>query len=222
MPKEYIRQVMIIGSIPRLGQVIVFDDMEDLIKWTKDGNTGDFDVTKDTGKAYNGDASLKIETRATSPADGDWCLAERFCYLQIGKRYSIEFLFMTLNTTNVQYVEFDGRWQDGATFHDPYIRYDAQANKWQYRDSAQAWQDIPGGSQNLASNCWHRVKLVVDRDLKQYISFNCNALEVNLAGISYYSLPSALTEAFDPRIRLENNGAAQAILYVDDVLIRAE
>ena len=186
MGEEYVRRLMILGSVPNLGPVILYDDMEGYFKWVVGGTVGDRVCEKDATECYNDSNSLRIVSRATGATEGDLISAARNTYQRAGQRYRLELLHRETGDNDAKLVRFYVYVSDGTHTHYIDVRYDAVNHKWQYKDTAGDWQDVSGGSQNLHPTGWHRLLLEWDESTQKYIRLVSDGLEVEQVRMKQY------------------------------------
>lgn len=220
MGEEYKRDISIVGMIPTLGPIVLFDDMEGLLKWDKDGTGTGYDVTKDDTVAYYGNSCLKMVTRAATPGVNDQVQAKRRLYQMPPGRYRVEMIFMCPDWSKVGKIEvYSQAWTAVGTWVAA-MQYDGSTNKWMYNDSGGEFAEVPGGSQNLkCANAWHRMAFEYDRIKGEYIRLTSDSLEIDLRGVGMYTDGGAAEEH---RIWIIGYTAiaAQATLYLDNVLVK--
>jgi hypothetical protein len=219
MGQEYLRRIMVLGSVPSLGPVMLFDDIEDLFKWTGAGTGADFVVEKSATVAYNGSASLHVKTRATAPAANDVVNAYRDLFQRPGKRYSVECLFRFEVEASTKYVTWYFTVWDGATKHEISVRYDVVNQIWQYMDSAGSYQDITGSDQRLNNVAWHRMSFEVDEVKKEYRKLVSDSGEFSLADLSYKSAANTDPIRMRALVEVTANSADKPDAYFDDFLV---
>lgn len=218
MGQEYIRRELILGSVPNLGPVILSDDMEGLFKWTGTGNVG-FTAEKSTTVAYNGSASMHLKTRVAGAAANDWVNALRDVCHRPGMRYSFECLFQLGVTGDTKEIIFSIGMRNGTVKHVVRLCYDSQNDKWCYWNSAGAYADIPGGSQDLFGGSWHRLLFDFDENKGQYLRMICDGLEISLIGLAYQVAADANPVWGYCEVWLVAQAATPPELWIDDVLV---
>jgi len=222
MGKPYVRQVEVVGLVEELGTVLLFDDIEDLFKWIGSGTGTDWIVEKSTTEAFSGSASLHIKTKATSPAAGDNVSAVRKFALSIGKKLSLEFRFRYVSKTYVDSVVCGFGFYDGANYHRGWFRYLPPEGKWQYMKSDGTYEDIPGGTQALHQDGWHRLRVILDFEKDEYVLFQSNDLLVDMTGKKLRVTPSTTDIYTFVSLTVWAETAARAESYFDDVLCKEE
>lgn len=219
MGKEYIRQIMILGSVPSLGPVMLFDDMEDLFKWVETGTAGDTVFEKIATVAYNGSASLHMKSRTTFAAALDTITGSRLLFQRPGKRNRLELLFRIEVNADCKWLSLGCSTKDGTNLNIARLRYDVANTKWLYLNSASGYTDVPGGSQGLLQAGWHRVLLEWDEANAKYKRMVCDALEVDMSAIAIPQSADATPQNMQVNITLTTIGAAATEGYFDDVLV---
>jgi len=222
MGKPYVRQVEVVGLVERLGTIILFDDFEDLFKWDTSGTGTDWIAEKSTLVAYNGDASLHLKTKATTPTAGDKVRAARATYVPIGKKVSLECFFRFETQTNEDYLCWVMRFYDGSIMHEGMIRYLPPENKWQYLNSANVWTDVPGGAQTLREARFHRLKWMIDFDKNEYVMLQSDDLIIDLTGTKSRTVTSTVESYLAAMLEISAETAAQAEAYMDDFFLKEE
>lgn len=219
MGDEYIRRIMVLGSVPTLGPVMMFDDMEDLFKWTEGGNLGDSTFEKSATVAYNGSACLHMKSRTTNLASADVIAAERTLYERPGKRYRFEMLWRWEVTANCEKMTVRSKVYDGSDVHYVYLLYQVQLGKWKYTNSAGADIDVPGGAQSLNVGTFHRLLLEWDQNLQKFVRMISDGMEIDMSTLSYQKSTSGAAQRHHLAIELAVLAAAPVEGYVDDVLV---
>lgn len=219
MGEEDIRRIMILGSVPTLGPVMLSDNMEDLLKWTESGSGGDTVFEKCTTLAYNGSACLHMKTRTTNAVEGDVVIASRFSFQRPGKRYRFECLFKHVMDAATKELFFQIYVYDGTNYHNSILKYVVAGPKWQYYTTGGAYVDVPGGSQFLAEEGWHRFLVEVDNHLGEYIRFVCDGLEIPMSGLPYRKGASAQAVKMFVILEAMAGVSPPADAYFDDVLV---
>jgi hypothetical protein len=219
MGEEFIRRVMILGSVPSLGPVVLFDDMEGLLKWAKADGAGDSVIEKSGTVAYNGSYSLHFKSRTTGATAGDVIAAYRKVHQRPGKRYRLELLWMPDSATGVTFTSFEVQIFDGVNVSLVRLRWDIVLAKWQYWNSAGAWADVTGGAQNLQVNQFHRLAFEWDQNSGKYLGMVSDALEVDLSALDFQQSASAGAQEFDFRVSLIAGSIPPGEVYLDDVLV---
>lgn len=223
MGKEYEKKVTVLGSVPSLGPVVLFDDMEDLFKWVAGGTAGDRVVEKSTTVAYNGAASLHIKSRTTDAAENDSIEAERYCYQRPGKRYRLELLWKFAAAATAKRMEFNIGINNGTNFFGATLWYLVAEKKWQMKvgtgDGTAGQVDVTDGAQELAENQWHRLVMDFDESSQEFLAMVSDGLEADLSGNALYWATNAAAVKVLVEFRGVNAGAAPASYYFDDVLV---
>jgi len=219
MGEEYIRRVMVLGEVPSLGPVIVFDDIEDLLKWAKGEGVGDSVFEKDITYAYNGSACLHMKTRTTDAAALDQIDAHRFVAERPGRRYRYEIFWRFPDRAKTLEVWFDSEIVGAGNIYRAGVQYLPNANVWAYQDAGGTFVQVPGSAQKLEPLGWHRLTFEFDLSKEKYIKMVSDGLEIDMKDLALYSVSSDLGHYMKVFVRLVTSGAAAAEMYFDDVLV---
>jgi len=219
MGEEYIRRIMVLGSVPSLGPVILFDDIEGLLKWVASGTGTGYVVEKLTTAAYNGSACLHVKTRTVGASADDIVVATRSFFRRPGLRYRVESLFEILVNSNCKLCDFEVYLYDGTARHAPGVRYDVVNQKWQYRTGIATYTDVPGGSQNLEGADWHRVLFEFDEARGVLTRLICDGLELSGLNLGYYRSSAVGGVYCLLNLSIGSVSTTPPEAYFDDVLV---
>jgi len=222
MGKAYVRQVEVIGLVERLGRVLLFDDLEDLFKFVGSGTGIDWVVEKNTTVAFNGSASLRMKTKATTPTAGDYVEAWRRAPTPYGKKLSLECLFRFETLTNEDYIQFTLSWSSEVGLIRARVRYDPIEKKWIYEAEDGTYKDVPNGAQRLYHKTFHRLRVLADFDKREYVSLQCNDLLIDMTGIKLRYSAGVFDSRMGVVFATAAETSAQAEAYIDDILVKEE
>lgn len=219
MGEEYRRQVVVLGSVPALGPVALYDNLEGTFKWIAGGTAGDGVVERLAGAAFNDSYGLHCKSRVTSAAAGDTVFGLRYFPPRSSLKYRLDALFELVDSTKFSFLDFLIYLDDGVNFWKAGLYYDAFNNLWKYFNSAGGWSEISGGAQTLITAAWNRIELELDTRTGKYVSMACNGLVVDLTALSMQT--GATSGAAQGWVSIDGAtvGAAACEFYVDDVLI---
>lgn len=219
MGEEFLRRIMVLGSVPSLGPVVLFDDMEDLLKWVETGTGGDSVFEKSATVAYNKAASLHMKSRTTDAAEDDTVTANRYCYARPGNRYRFEVIYTTENVAACKSLDFRIQYYDGTNLHDVLVRYNSSLAKWQYMNTGGTFSDFSGGTQQLDQDAWHRVLFEVDLDSGEITRLVSDGLELSGLELGIYESASATAQHVVVSMTGTTAGGAACEHYFDDLLV---
>lgn len=219
MGKEYVREIVVLGSVPSLGPVALFDDMEGLFKWIAGGTAGDRVVEKSTADCYNGTYALRCKSRVTGAALGDAVSASRYFPPCVSLKYQEDFLFRLVESSFFDTLTVNNMVDNGVIQRTAGVRYDRTNGLWRYYDVNAVWTAIPGGGQYFYSGKWNRVVVKFDMRTGKYISLSSNGLFLDMSSLSMR--PATTTGWSFGIITIDGvtDGVDPCEFYVDDVLI---
>jgi len=221
MAKEYTRRVHVISQIPFPAEPILADNFEGAFEWVGGGSGTDWELTKSADYAVSKNYSMKMITKATTPAVGDLVQARRYPILIPSRYIDLSFAFRPeygSGTLARIYAIFDiTNTLDGKRFR-YYMRIDAKAGKLQMETASGVWTDIKT-IKPPADGCWNKFRMIVDQKDKKITYFETGnaVIEVNKPA---YQVGTPNVYYADLIIGIETRTADRATLYVDDVLIR--
>lgn len=219
MGEEYLRQVLIMGLVPVLGPVVVYDDMEDLLKWTKGGTGGDDSLALDAALAYNDNKSLQLKTRATAGVEDDFVTATRSVIQRPGERYAVELLWRFDVTARLKGFSVEMVLYDGVEYHRCGVKYDMDNGIWMYSDGLTSWANIIGSDQAAAASAWHRLRFEFDKSRAKMITIVADGLEIDLTEYTYFSATSSTSSEAQLIIRVTAKTTTEPSVNIDDVMV---
>lgn len=219
MGKEYTREILVLGQVPHLGPVALYDDIEDYLKWIKANGVGDSVLEKSQTLVYNGDYGLHIKSRTTAAAEDDFVSGYRLLYQRPGRRYRFECLFVPDAIAAVKLIYFKLLISDGVLQHQVFVSMDRASGKWTYKSSGGGTADFPGGDQALVADSYHRVLFEWDESKKQITRLVCDGLELSGLELDYYTTASAAAVSMRVDVGLQAGASPPGEIYVDDVLV---
>lgn len=219
MTKEYEREITVMGSVPSLGPVILFDDVEGTYKWGDWGTGGDFVNEKQGVIVYNGSNAGHVKSRTTGAAENDQQEARRAIFQRPGKRYAAECLWIPDAAVQADLFRFGLLFYDGSVLHEVHVAYSASGNYWLYMSLGGTEQLIPGSSQTLQQNVWQRVRFEVDQEKGFLTRLVSGALDLTGLELPYQRSASAGALQAVVKVGLRAGSAPPGEIYFDDVLV---
>lgn len=221
MGEEYKRDITVIATIPRLGPIELYDDMEDLLKWEMSGTGVDYAVTKDAALSYNQDAALKLVTRPADCAEGDTVMAYRSLFQMPPGKRRMELIWQSPDMSLIKYLAIDSYNYDGVNINAAGLRYGTVLKSWSRLGEAGAFVPLEGSGQDLlGDSVWHRLVMEYDRSNHKYIRMISDNMEMDLSEWGSYRTLSGNEVEHLVEIAIFTAGAAQATAYIDDVMVK--
>ncbi len=219
MSKEYTRRLSILGSIPRHGPIVFFDDFEDLLKWVFTATGADFIAELYTNLALYGNQSLHLKTRTTGTADGDSVIADVFISMHDSQTLKLTAPFRITSLTDLEFIGIQFSLFDGTNENRAGIFYYGNTPDLRYWDATGNRVPITGSGQTLRADIWHTFHLLVDMSSGSYISAGVNQNIFSLAGVPFLESADATNSSLKVSLRIEAAGATPAEAYFDEFLI---
>jgi len=198
------------------GDILFTDDFgAGLQRWTGSAASANSSVTLSASEALYGGYSVALLAAAEIGGAAQMALELPYPYASV---LGVEFrVYLPTYLTRFQ---VDCYKYDGTNVHNGSLRYEASTTKLQYRDSANAWQDLRTGvTLHGLTKVFGVWKLVADFDTDHYRRSLVN---------NYYDDMSALAlrhaaDASTPRLRilltLDGDESNEGIAYVDVVVV---
>lgn len=228
MGREYERTTKVISTIPQPVGTYLFDDFEPtLFKWKGSARNASGAFARDTAQAFNGEASMKLDTGATSPASGDWVRCFRDIASAPVKKVRASMLILQTVQTASLWEELLLGWENYGDLRDFRIRWNPRTQDLQYWGSDGAWHDVPGQPPYppvVISDRWAQMQLIVDVLEEKYLEAIINTQRWDLSGLDVYIGEGEVDGSYVLRftVGLVTNANARAVINIDDVLAVAE
>ncbi len=219
MSKEYIRPTVILGQLPIAGQIVLTENFENLLNWTKIDGEGDSIFELDPTIAKQGKQSLHLKTRTTGTDTGDIIGAQRLLHLLPAKVMSFLFSFLTPDYTKINDITLQFLWNDYVTVHTASFMFRPNTPDWRYYGSDDQFHDIPNLAIELYQDAWHLINLKINLAADLYISHQVDHLTADLTGVAVHTTTPSPASYLKTLIQFSTIGAAPAELYLDDILI---
>jgi hypothetical protein len=220
MGREYQRESLVLGSLDVFGDVLFADDFEaSTLLWTGSGDGADFTVARATGAAYMGANGLSIATRTTAPAQGDIATATVHLPQTLRRKVTAMVHFRNISDALVKYVTlgFTGARADYA--FNLGVRYDAALAKMQYQASGAGWSDVPLGGFDGSPDAFHRLMVVWDWSLMQYLKLVIDERYLAMTGVAFDVTANGGDLELQAYLQVTTAGAAVATSYFDNYAV---
>lgn len=224
MGKENRRSILAGGQVPISPPVLLHDDFEGALHWTKAGTGAGYQAAIVNTSSYNGSNSLAITTRVAGASAGDYCKASRaFAFRQPtelffrfacnnapgGSNLIGPEVFITI--TNDEHV-----WKFGYYINNSdkkiYL-YDPTVN-WSY------FTTLANTSAPL-DWCFHEFAVDLQANKYKFLRLFANEFDVSDQEF-YHGTPSYATAGAEISIKATTVGASPTGLNIDDLTISEE
>ncbi|MBA7538213.1 hypothetical protein ES705_30487 [subsurface metagenome] len=218
MSREYTRRVSILGNIPVLGPVTLFDEFDDPIKWTKGGPGGDFIFEHDPNYSFNGRQSLHMKTRTTDSTANDIITATRYVHIPPTSKILTAFLFSTPDRSKIDFLSLELTYDNGITAYISRLVFLPLTPTWQYNNSAGVNTNIPESTRPLKDSTWHRIAFATDFLNNKHIHALINRDLFDLSSLDLSTGAGLNEECLYISLNLKNIGANPSEIYIDTIL----
>jgi len=208
-----------LGSIvnfDRKGDVLWLDDFEDDISKWRSQLTGDRgSVLWSPNHPHSKGFSLKATTGETN--EDEVSLTKWFAS-PVLSRIGCEYHFTSHE--KLGYIAFANQIMPGTGRYTGSVKYTRATKTWQYYDATEGFTDLsPTMELEEGEYAYNAVKLVMDFTTNYYVSLIVNKTTYDLSSYPLRSLDWAYEPGMRPQITIQNNSAAAAIIYFDNVII---
>lgn len=219
MGAEYKRLSQIIGNVASLGPVLLYDDIEDTLKWAKSGTGADYTVEKSTTYPYVRTYGLHLKTKTTTPAENDYVKAQRSFPPRPELKLHLEFFLLPVNKTNCKLLKMLIEYDDLTYLHSIQLSYTNSNDTWTYMDSEGGETTIIANACEPMDDSWHRVVIEADLSTYKLIKFQFDSVTYDLSTASYYIEDSGAESFATIYFWLTSTGDGEAEYYFDSILL---
>lgn len=190
-----------------------------LVPWVDTSDNANWAIARLTVAAYRGRFGLRVATGAAvfEPV-GEGSATARVPNGFAG-RCGLSVFWRLLRPEVVSYiaVRFDGaRAEQGYGVG---VKFDVVAGAWYVLGSVGTWSAIAGGAQDLNLAGWHRVVVVVDWGVGEYVRVISDERSLNVAGVGYESTADGSNTGCDIKLAVSTIDGTRAGCYFDEVVL---
>lgn len=203
-------------TFDRHGWVVWMTSFEEGLVHVETGVSGeDAAVALETTTARTGGYSAKLTAGKTVNKFAS--IIKRLHPPVVGK-IGIEFSWARVPGST--YIDLIVVYYPVGTYYWGALRYDVAALKWQYLDSAGAWQDIETSlTLHSGAKTYHTMKLVLDFENHVYVRAMLDSYETSLADVALKSTSLSVGPYLHVIVRITDTATANPYIYVDDVIV---
>jgi len=192
------------------------------LNWSGSGTGADWVVDRfgAVGAQDRGNFGLRIRTRVTTPAVGDFVQAMRFTSLRRWRNITFSCSFRQPNGIGIDKIYFLLNYMNGVKTIRGDIRYSYFDEAWSFRNVSDVWEVIPGSSQKLGDDSWHYFSVVIDYVNNKLKIFQCDEVYIERLERTFCELPTMAPNYFYVAMGMITSVASQQTMYYDDVLVQ--
>ncbi|MBA7569126.1 hypothetical protein ES708_10864 [subsurface metagenome] len=217
MGREYTRNISVIGAGETPLGLLFADDFEHLLKCKKLQGEGDAIFELDPSIALRGNQSLRMMTRTTDAAEGDYIAALYNLFMIPSRRIAAIFHFRLPSLTTPEYVQFQIKDYDGVNYHSASIFFYPNTPVWTYLNIGGTETAIPDSATKLYADTWHRLTLYLDLANDLYISAYINSFLLSISNLSINVDTSEYGPFTQLTIKTETAGANPVDINIDHI-----
>lgn len=195
--------------------VLLMDDCEGALTWTKSGTAGDSTLSLDAEAAFYGATGMKLVSRTTGAAAGDTIQAYKGVDIPESGLLVFRAKIRCPNTARLDKIDLSAAVYIGATYKEAVLRWDEQLGKLQYKDDTGAFVDLMTGGPNAYQGTWTTMELMIDTRAFRYIRARYNGQVYDLDGINLLSAAAANLRQCLLRITASTETAFPVTLHAD-------
>ena len=202
------------------GRVMLADDFsEPNVSWQITG-AGGTTATLVTTPTYTPPNALKI---VNGGAVGVEAYARKWIGVPRTDKIGVELAYSKITAQDIT-LRIRCTVYDGTNSHRATVQHSTSTGYWEYYNSAGGYTKVPGSDEKLYldDDTFHRVKLVFDTSIDEYVALFSNQHFYDMTGTNMYTTASAINEIAVVAIGSVPLAAGAKTLYVDNVTITEE
>ena len=221
MGKDYCELVLEQGVVAVPNDVLLYDDFEGQFNWSSYGAGTDWVVGKSSGgnEMMDGQYGLKLQTRTTTPAAGDYAAAYKSISVLPQKSLSWRVYFRSSTPILIGKVWVYGYYYTGSVQRCYEIYYNVVAKQWYYYGPGGVLSVVPGGNQNIDLDAWSVLEIEVSLISNVIKSIKCNNMDLKDINLATYNVGSSTPSNFTLYCQINNQSAGVSKLFLDHMLI---
>jgi hypothetical protein len=219
MAEDYIQRVQLISSAATQEKVLLLDDFEGLLKWSKTATDANATITKDGSIALNGSYSLKLFCGDDSPAANDYTQARRFFPNRRNRTLDAQCCVYLPDVSAVKYFDFVVTAFKNTKLFTAGVQIDIANNCFNYYDFEENWTDLEVATHFLEDDRWYHLRFKIDLETGLYTAGNICDFDLALNGkVMFYAQDNEKVKTLTyVRLTAADNTAPSA--YIDDLVI---
>lgn len=173
-PRDFLGQFNVSSDLQYTPGIMMLEDCEGSDMWYPAGTAPDYTVTFETAHCLFGTQGLSLKTRATGPAEDDYCSATRWLSYPESKLLILRGRVMLPTQVLVKYAEmYIGYFKPGV-FGLCGIRWDVAGKLVRVWTTGGAWTTITGMGFGAMDNSWLDFEIGMDMKANEYkyVMFN--------------------------------------------------
>ena len=199
--------------------ILLLEDFEGTENWDEEGTGADFEVSHETVAAFFGTNGLRIMTRTTDPADGDYVLGEKWFPPGQSDLVVVRFRWSCPDVSKLEDFRVTVHMADGTNEYQAGLKFTPNETKLYYLNSGGTYTEISGYTQGGKDRMWEIVEFQFDMGLHEYLKVLFHGIETDLSDNSIYSAGADTDVWCKIGLRAEASGAAAAQARIDALYI---
>jgi len=199
--------------------VLLADDCEGAERWIKSGTGEDYAVTFTSQAAAFGLKGMLLQTKATTPADGDVITIYRTFPFPVSKLIVMRLRYCYQTIVHVKSFSVTLILKNEVREYHAGLKVSPQVPKMERLNSLGGWKLIGGYGQSRQSGDWDMMELQVDVGHLAYKTCLSMGIEKDLEAGSIYNAGESTDRSGRIQIEVESDGSGIAPMYFDSIYV---
>lgn len=219
---EHYQRSLNISRVNIIHPVLFYDDCDGSLLWTASGDGADYAVAYDATQPHVGTNSLKLSTRATTPANGDFAQADKRLWLPPTRYARLQLCYRPYSIGHAHTFRVILLWYNGTVLATAELRFTTTAESVSYYNSAAGLTAIDSWKFCAASTMWNHIDMSVDFEKLTYSRIAVNQQVTDLSAQSLFTAADATTPHLRIYLHLVTLSANQVHIFLDQILLTPE
>jgi len=226
MPQDQYQRTFPFSRVPIMHPALLYDDGEGTWKWKRTifgaGPTYEYDPVA----ALVGLNGIQLQTGGTQPAANDLISIYRQIWLPAEEQVRLQVCFNLVAAAPEMELAILLHWFTSVNHYLGGLKFNSNAASVSYASSVAAgsisWTQIAGWLCQNSDDCWNRADMAINLRTLAYQRLNVNEHVMDGAALPFPSEASGLGKYLEVHFLLQTLAAAQATVYLDQVLVTPE
>ena len=195
--------------------VVLLDDCEGTFNWTATGTGSDFAASYETDAAFMGTKGMKLVTKTTTPADGDYVQVRRYMPYPEADLMTMRMRVALEQVSDCEYVYFIVYPYDGVNQYQASILWAPNAGAVWIRESGGGYIEIPGSVWAVVDGAWVTMEMTLNLADFKYVSAMFNGVRGDMSAFSMDPLGANTNRYMRFEIKIVAIGPAITTVFFD-------
>lgn len=220
MREDGLRTCFTLGKLTTKGGVLLYDDMEGVLKWESSSLWSPAGVMRASAHAYHGNYGIGVSKSRRTNGSEWFHVARTFVrravtgFFEVSALYRLSAGSPTSGYRLLIHEHKENVWRAAG------IQWTIPDGKFKYLDSDGIWVNVPGSPPGLNDDGWHRLWFRVEFERGIYLAAGADSRTFEIGGEACRVISWSYPDVAKIEIGLLMVGLGTVGMSVDEVLVR--